>query len=572
MARSNRLPWALALIGFSLFLYFWGLGRVPFYTKGEPREALQVWEEVHNGDWILPMRNGVDLPSKPPLFHWLAGLAALAFGEVTEFSVRFPSAALATLSVLLVFWLGAEKWGTAAGVFAAFMLATNFEWMRAATTARVDMTLTALLIAAFVALDRVVSAPAPTPRALIAFYLSMALATLGKGPVGVVLPALVAMIYLALRRDLARWRQLQVVAGAVAVLVIAGSWYALAIARGGVASVQKQPWVENVGRFFAASASGAGHEPPFYYMIGGFFLGFAPWSFFVIPLAIHLYVNRRRLEMLGYLYPLVWFGAVFTFYSVSQSKRTVYLLPVYPAAALLLGAWWQSVASDPRSVSPILVRALRAVAIGLVVALVFSIILLLAVGFSAEPLAWLRPLLHEKDRANLPLLETLIRQRFTGFVLFVAALLPMIGVWLFSVRQKNWSLLFAALVAFVVSGEAVIDVAFEPALAERRSFKPFMETVRAVVEPEDSLSFYRAFDYGAVFYARRHVTSLHEGFGGPPPSDRRAYVLLWKSTWDRLPPERKDRLQHLLTSAGTGPKGRDALVFALLKPSSDPLL
>jgi hypothetical protein len=307
-------------------------------------------------------------------------------------------------------------------------------------------------------------------------------------------------------------------------------------------------------------------------LIGGFLLGFAPWSFFAIPLAIHLYVNRRRLEMLGYLYPLVWFGAVFVFYSVSQSKRTVYLLPIYPAAALLLGAWWQSVVSDPRSVSPILLRALRAVAVGLAVALVLSMVFLFAVAFSAEPLAWLRPLLHEKDRANLPLLETLIRQRFSGFVLFVVALVPMIGVWLFSIRQKNWSLLFAALVAFVASGEAVIDVVFEPALAERRSFKPFMETVRSVVEPEDSLSFYRAFDYGAVFYARRHVTPLHDGFGDPPAGDRRAYLLLWQSTWDRLPPERRDRLQHLLTSAGTGPKGRDALVFALLKPSSEPSL
>jgi hypothetical protein len=84
-------------------------------------------------------------------------------------------------------------------------------------------------------------------------------------------------------------------------------------------------------------------------------------------------------------------------------------------------------------------------------------------------------LLHEKDRANLPLVEALIRQRFTGLVFFVTALVPMIAIWLFSVRQKNWSLLFAALVAFVASGEAAIDVVFEPALAEQRSFKPFME-------------------------------------------------------------------------------------------------
>jgi len=149
MSQSKPLGWAAGLLCFSLFLYFWGLGRTPFYTKGEPREAVEVWEEVHNGEWVLPMRNGHDLPSKPPMFHWLAGGSSLLFGQVDEFAVRFPSAVLATLSVLLVFWLGLKKWGTSAGVFAAFMLATNFEWMRAATTARVDMTLTAFLIAAF---------------------------------------------------------------------------------------------------------------------------------------------------------------------------------------------------------------------------------------------------------------------------------------------------------------------------------------------------------------------------------------------------------------------------------------
>jgi hypothetical protein len=260
---------------------------------------------------------------------------------------------------------------------------------------------------------------------------------------------------------------------------------------------------------------------------------------------------------------------VFAFYSLSQGKRTVYLLPVYPAAALLLGAWWRNLATDPGSGSPVLLRMLRWVAVGLAAALVIAIALLLAVGFSSEPLAWLRPVLHEKDRANLPLLEILIRQRFMGFVLFVAALVPMIGTWLLSVRQKNWSLLFAALVAFVASGEAVIDVMFEPALAEQRSFKPFMEAVRVVVEPEDSLSFYRAFDYGAVFYAQRRVPPLDQDFTDPPAADRRSYVLLWKSTWDQLPPDAKSRLQHLLTSEGTGPKGRDPLVFALLKPSAE---
>lgn len=565
MTRARPIPWAVALLCFSAFLYFWDLGRIPFYTKGEPREAVEVWEEVQNGDWILPMRNGHDLPSKPPLFHWLAGLSSLALGEVNELSVRIPSAALATLSVLLVFAVGARKWGTPAGIFAGFMLATNFEWMRAATSARVDMTLTAFLIAAFLALDRIVAAEKPSRSALACFYVSMALATLGKGPVGILLPTFVAFTYLALRRDLRRILAMRPIAGGLATLALAGWWYALAIARGGTAFVYKQLWVENVGRFVAAETTGAGHEHGLFYFIGGFFTGFAPWSFFVPPLAIYLYANRRRLEELGYLYPLVWFGAVFLFYSISQSKRTVYLLPVYPAVALLLGAWWSRIAEEPSAVSPFLSRTIQAMAIALAVGVVAAVALLFAVGFGADPFAWIRPLLHPKDQANLPLLATLLRSSFFGFALFVAALMPMMAVFLLSLRQRRWSLLFASLVAFVASGEAVVDEMFQPALAEQRSFKPFMESVRAVVEAGDDLSFYRAFDYGAVFYARRHIRLLHQGFGDSPAGDKRAYVLLWKSEWESLPEEQRSRLHQLLTSAGTGPKGRDSLVFALVK-------
>src|SRR2546423_35227 len=276
----------------------------------------------------------------------------------------------------------------------------------------------------------------------------MALADLGKGPVGLLLPALVAVVYLALRRDLARLKEMRVVTGGLAAVALAGIWYLLAIVYGGRAFVYKQLWVENVGRFFAAGETGAGHEHPFYYMIGGFFTGFAPWSVFVIPLGVYLYSCRQRLEALGYLYPLVWFGAVFVFYSISQSKRTVYLLPIYPAASLLLGAWWSRLAADPDSVPPVVARVISVVAVGLAAVLVLAIALLLAVGFGADPLSALAPLLHAKDRANLPLLEDLVRGRFVSVMLFAAALVPMIVIWVVSVRQKNWALLFAALVAF----------------------------------------------------------------------------------------------------------------------------
>src|SRR5215813_5945850 len=137
------------VVGVCLLVFFWGLGQMPFYTRGEPREAVVVWEIANNGEWILPLRDGTEIPSKPPLFHWLGALVSTALGRVDEFTVRFPSALLGLCGVLLTYEAGKRFWGAEAGRTAALVLATNFEWWRTAVAARVDMTLTFFLVAAF---------------------------------------------------------------------------------------------------------------------------------------------------------------------------------------------------------------------------------------------------------------------------------------------------------------------------------------------------------------------------------------------------------------------------------------
>ena len=84
-----------------------GLAEQPFYTKGEPREAVVVWEMAHGGGLVLPLRNGTEIPSKPPFFHWLGLIASQATGGVSELSTRLPSALLsiATVFVVYAFWL-----------------------------------------------------------------------------------------------------------------------------------------------------------------------------------------------------------------------------------------------------------------------------------------------------------------------------------------------------------------------------------------------------------------------------------------------------------------------------------
>jgi len=72
----------LLLLSVCLVLYFFDLGRAPFFDKQEPREALVVWEINHSGSWILPLRNGNEIPSKPPLYHWLAALVSQALNQM----------------------------------------------------------------------------------------------------------------------------------------------------------------------------------------------------------------------------------------------------------------------------------------------------------------------------------------------------------------------------------------------------------------------------------------------------------------------------------------------------------
>ena len=552
----------IGLVALSCALFFSRLGSLPFYTKGEPREAVQVWDEINRSEWILPLRNGVDLPSKPPLFHWLGGAASLARGEVDELSCRLPSAVLATLSVLLVFWLGARKWGSAAGVYAALILATNFEWMRSATTSRVDMTLTAFLIGAFVALDRITAAPQPTIAQLVAFYVCMGLAALGKGPVGILLPALVTVVYLWARGDLARLRHMRVIAGGFSAVVIASWWYALAIAHAGWPFVQKQILVENFGRFFSAGASGAGHEHPFYYLVVGFFAGFFPWSAFVPPLAIYLHRCRGQLESRGYLYPLVWFVTVFVFYSISQSKRTVYILPVYPAASLLLGAWWQELADKRVEASRAMSRALMVAAVAMILVVLLAGGILLGTMLGAKPLLALAPLLKTKDLESLPLVQEILRAHLPILGTWVALLVPICGLFLYSARTERWANAFAAIFALVVTTVPVVGGIFQKEIASRRTFRPFMDEMRETVKPEDDVYFYQTFDYGAVFYARRRIATVGDDFGPPPSPGHSSYLLTWESVWRAMPAERKTALELVRVSDGTGPKGRDRLVLA----------
>ena len=196
-----RHAWPILLI-FGVALYLVNLGGYPLYTKGEPREAVTVFDIVHGGGVILPQRAGVEIPSKPLLMHWLAALVSLVAGGVNEFSVRLPSAGLAIAGVIVCYFYVRRLFDDVTALIAALILATTFQYLQAGTGARVDMTLTFFMEVAF--FEFIFMAEGLTRRRML-LYVAIALAVLTKGPIGLILPGMVALIWIAFER---RWNLL----------------------------------------------------------------------------------------------------------------------------------------------------------------------------------------------------------------------------------------------------------------------------------------------------------------------------------------------------------------------------
>ena len=402
LIRSRPFLVGVGLAVLCVILYVWGLGEAPFYSRGEPREATVVWEISTSGEWILPLRNGYIIPSKPPLFHWLGALFSLAGGGISELTIRLPSALLATTGVLLTYAVGTTVWGAEAGLVAGIILATSFEWARAAVSARVDMTLTVCMVAAFLLFFAFYHRGQVSRWQALSLFALLGLATLAKGPVGALLPALTIGIFLMLRGDLRFLRQLHLVHGSVVFVLIAGSWYGLALWQGGYDFFAKQVLKENLLRFITPGTAGAGHEHGVSYLVSTFVLGMAPWSFFLPPCIGFLYRSRSQWREKRLLYFIVWILTVFGFYALSSSKRPVYLLPLYPAVALLLAVWWQELQRGTVALARPLSWPVHASGSLSVVFVSAVILLVLAQLLGYDALALIRSLLTAKQQQSSP--------------------------------------------------------------------------------------------------------------------------------------------------------------------------
>ena len=336
----------VVLAGAALLTLPW-LESKPFHTKGEPREAITAQAMMASDNWILPLRYGSDIATKPPLLHWLIGAASALKGEVTEGTSRLPSALGYLLGGMAFFVFVRRNENAEKAVVATFFLLTTLQWSHGPMTARVDMLLTGCTVWALLALFRW------EERKLkgIPWYAvaAMSLAALTKGPVGIVLPCMVLFAYLLLLRYPFRRLFWAVALAGLLSAIVPALWYLAAWKIGGEQFLAIV-YDENIARFTGTMKLGGEHRNSNLYMLGTLLSGMLPWSLPALMAGVIAlktlkrpqpgFLKRWGTSLLAMekhkLFSVVAVVSMLLFYAIPASKRAAYLMPVYPFLVLFI--------------------------------------------------------------------------------------------------------------------------------------------------------------------------------------------------------------------------------------------
>ncbi len=516
---------------------FTNLGGPRLWDRDEPRNAGCAAEMLLRGDWVVPVFNGELRSHKPVLLYWLM-MSAYAVLGVGEFSARFWSAALAVGSCLCVYAIGRRIFSPRVGLWAAVILATTMMFDVAGRAATPDSVLIFLATAALTwfvlrtfpsrTVDQETKAGADEepstelfpiePFAVIILYAIMGLATLAKGPIGVILPSAVIGVFLLIRSFSTTygaprgvWRltrpisyfigvclRMKVHWATSVVLAVALPWYVWVGLRTDGAWLSGFFLEHNLGRAMQQMEGHGGS--PFYFYPVALMLGFAPWSVFFIPTFLDAYRRMRRgdREGNGLLFALCWVAVYVGLFSLASTKLPSYITPCYPAVALLVGSYVDRWARNETLVSwiwPRLAMAIwAAVGLGLLVGL---------------PVA---------AQQYLPGLEWL---GAVGLIPIVAAAISLICM-----RLKRAD---AAARSFALGAFLFVWVSFSFVSAQVDSTQRFHELLSQLRSRSENprLAHYQVLEPSWVFYAESTIEPVHVGESDAPGKQGKRGGQVW---------------------------------------------
>ena len=338
----------LLLCFFSALLYFSVLGGRDFWAPVEPRYAEIARVMFIKGEWIVPTINGSLYTDKPILYFWLVLIAAKIFGAVNEWTVRLPAAMGGVGFVIATYFLGRDFFSPRAGFYGAIVLATSMRVIWESRWAHVD-TLFCFFFVLSIYFGARMLLRKGNPYEILLTYAFMALATLTKGLIGVVLPGLLFVAFVIAQRD---WRLIaaaKLPLGSAIFLLVAAPWFYLVYEATDGRWLSDFIYIHHIQRYTA----GAGHRQPVYYYLTTLPVDFLPWTIFAVPALFAYRSYRQAWPDPVKRFFILWFLVIFIFFSISDTKRDLYLMPVLPTLALFVGNYLVDLESNRVSHSAI---------------------------------------------------------------------------------------------------------------------------------------------------------------------------------------------------------------------------
>jgi len=332
ICRESRLFHLGVVTAIWAVLILPNLGETSLWDIDEGLNAEAAREMLESGNWIVPTFNYEIRTAKPALLYWMQVFSYQIFG-VNEFAARLPSALGALVVGLLTYGLGRRMFDPLTGLLAAVIVVSSIQVCLLAHAATPDMLFLAATLFTFYLFWIGYRYDGRLWLVITAFGTS--LAVLAKGPVGVVLPTASIVAFLFSRGELKRYLDWRAAAGVLLFLAIALPWYVLVGSETRGHFLRGFWWHENVNRFLQPMDN---HRGSIFFYPLVFIIGFAPWCVFLIPTAMNGWKearDRANLERLASRFLLFWFAAYILFFSVAATKLPNYILPAYPAFALL---------------------------------------------------------------------------------------------------------------------------------------------------------------------------------------------------------------------------------------------
>ncbi len=503
----------MALLAALLFLP--GMASRDLWNPDEPRYAEVAREMLESGQFFVPHVNGQLYSQKPPLLFWLMAASSQLVGGMNETAARLPSGLAAVAAVTLTFLIGRRLLGRRAAWLAAASFATGVKLLWQGRVGQIDMLLVALVTFAVWWWLRAETEGRPGFARL--FFVTAGLATVAKGPVGLLPPLLSILGWAALLRDRAVLRRLKVGTGLLIWAGVVLLWLAPAGLIAGREYLEPILYKQNLQRY----ADPWHHHQPWYYYLTVVPADFFPWSF-LLPTALvigwrrlvgSLASLRTRLAAgteegwagRGFLFALCWVVVTILFFSLSPAKRTVYVLTMYPGLALLVGAGLDRLLAA-LDVAPAGSAERRALRRWLLVPLALVAALLTAVA--AAPI-WLQSQISgggtgaERWLRKIPELPHLPPDlpQMVALWLSLAAIGAWLAVWLAN-RQRGGRGL-GVLAGGMGAAAIGLILGVLPLLNPWKSARPVVEELLARAAPEEPYALYPRLDAPVLFYSKR---------------------------------------------------------------------